>query len=131
MSASADRTMFLRRSLRLDAAASGVCGVILVVGAGPIARLFGFAPPALAFAVGAGLLVFAAALLWNAGRPRVSRTEAIVTVVLNAAWVLGSLVLIADGPLTLLGNLAVAAVAAAVALFAVLETVGLRRLREA
>jgi hypothetical protein len=41
--------------------------------------------------------------------------------------VVGSAVLIVDGPLTLIGNLAVAAVAAAVLLFAVLEVIGLRR----
>jgi hypothetical protein len=40
-------------------------------------------------------------------------------------------VLILDGPLTLVGNLVVGAVAVAVLLFAVLEIVGLRRLREA
>jgi len=45
--------------------------------------------------------------------------------------VLGSIALVVDGPLTLLGNLAVTAVAAAVVLFATLETVGLRRLRQA
>ena len=39
--------------------------------------------------------------------------------------------LLLAGPLTLLGNLAVAAVAAAVLLFAMLEAVGLRRLRQA
>jgi hypothetical protein len=49
-------------------------------------------------------------------------------VVLNVAWVLGS-VLIVDGPLTLVGDVAVAAIAAAVLLFTVLEIIGLRRLR--
>jgi len=77
--------------------------------------------------VGALLVVFAAALLWNASRPRISRTEVITAVVLNIGWVVGSAVLIVDGPLTLIGNLAVAAVAAAVLLFAVLEIIGLRR----
>jgi hypothetical protein len=51
-------------------------------------------------------------------------------VVLNAGWVIGSAVVILAGPLTLIGNLAVAALAAAVLLFAVLEVVGLTRLRE-
>jgi hypothetical protein len=81
--------------------------------------------------VGAGLLVYAAALLWNAARATISRGEALLAVVLNAGWVAGSAVLIVDGPLTLVGNLAVGAVAGAVLLFAVLEIVGLRRLRAA
>jgi len=45
--------------------------------------------------------------------------------------VAGSAVVILDGPLTALGNLAVAAVAVAVLLFAILEAVGLARLRQA
>ncbi len=50
--------------------------------------------------------------------------------VLNAGWVLGSALVILAGPLTPVGNLAAAAVAAAVVLFVVLEVVGLTRLRE-
>jgi hypothetical protein len=81
--------------------------------------------------VGAGLLVYAAALLWNAARATVSRGEVQLAVVLNAGWVVGSAVLMVDGSLTLVGTLAVGVVAAAVLLFAVLEIVGLRRLRAA
>jgi hypothetical protein len=131
MNTLADRTTFLRRSLQLDGIASGLCGALLLLAAGPIAALIGLPGPGLARAAGAGLLVFAAALLWNAARATVSRGEALGTVVLNVAWVLGSAIVIVDGPLTLVGNLAVAAVAAAVVLFTVLEIVGLRRLRAA
>jgi len=45
--------------------------------------------------------------------------------------VLGSIAVIEFGPLTTVGNLAVAAVALAVLVFAILEVVGLRRLQEA
>jgi hypothetical protein len=128
MNTPTDRTTFLRRSLQLDGIASGLCGALLLLTAGPISALIGLPNPGLARAVGAGLLVFAAALLWNAARPSISRGEAVGTVVLNVAWVLGSALVVVDGPLTLVGNLAVVAVAAAVVLFTVLEIVGLRRL---
>ena len=121
-----DHMTFLRRSLQLDGIASGLCGLVLVGGAGPVSTLIGLSTPFLARAVGAGLLVYAAALLWNASRSRVSRGEVVTAVVLNAAWVLGSAAVIADGPLNAIGNLAVGAVAAAVLLFAILEVVGLR-----
>jgi hypothetical protein len=124
-----DHATFLRRSLQLDGVASGLCGLLLLLAAGPFSTLAGLPGPGIARAVGAGLLVFAAALLWNAARTSVSGGQALLTVVLNAGWVVGSALLIVDGPLTLLGNLAVGAVAAAVLLFAVLEIVGLRRLR--
>ena len=130
MNANTDRASFLRRSLQLDGIASGLCGVLLVAAASPISAVIGLAEPGIAQVVGALLVVYAAALLWNGARATVSRAEAVAAVVLNAGWVIGSAVVILAGPLTLIGNLAVAAVAAAVLLFAVLEVVGLTRLRE-
>jgi hypothetical protein len=127
----ADHSRFLRRSLQLDGVASGLCGAVLLFAAQPISTLFGLSTSGVARVVGGLLLVYAAALLWNASRLTVSRGETLLAVVLNAAWVLGSLVVVVDGPLTLIGNAAVAAVAAAVLGFAVLEVLGLRRLREA
>ena len=124
-----DNTTFLRRSLPLDGAASGLTGALLVLAAPPISRFIGLSAPGIARAVGVGLLIFAVALLWNASRPAPSRGEAVLAVAFNAVWVVGSLVLIVDGPLTLLGAGAVAAVAAAVLGFSVLEVIGLRRLR--
>ncbi len=130
MNANTDRASFQRRSLQLDGIASGLCGVLLVAAASPISAVIGLAEPGIAQVVGALLVVYAAALLWNGERATVSRAEALAAVVLNAGWVIGSAVVILAGPLTLIGNLAVAAVAAAVLLFAVLEVVGLTRLRE-
>lgn len=130
MNVNTDRTRFLRRSLQLDGIASGLCGVLLVAAASPISAVIGLAEPGIARVVGALLVVYAAALLWNGERATVSRAEAVAAVVLNAGWVIGSAVVILAGPLTLIGNLAVAARAAAVLLFAVLEVVGLTRLRE-
>ena len=127
----ADETSFLRRSLQLDGVASALCGVLLLAAAGPMAPVMGLGGPGIARAVGALFVVFAVAVLWNAARATVSRGGALAAVVLNAAWVLGSAVVIVDGPLTALGNAAVAAVAAAVLLFTVLEAVGLARLRQA
>jgi len=122
---------FLRRSLQIDGVASGLCGVLLLAGAGPLSSLMGLAGPGIARTVGALFVVYAAALLWNGARATVSRGGALTGVVLNGAWVAGSAVVILDGPLTALGNLAVAAVAVAVLLFAILEAVGLARLRQA
>jgi hypothetical protein len=124
-----DSTTFLRRSLQLDGVASGLTGLLLLVAAGPISTLIGVSAPVVARIVGAGLVAFAAALVWNARRATIARGEVVLTVALNVAWVVGSAVLIVLGPLTLLGNLAVAAVAAAVLGFTVLEVVGLRRVR--
>ncbi len=122
---------FLRRSLQLDGVASGLTGVLLLVAAGPVSSLIGNAPPGVARVLGALLVVYAAALLWNARRASVARGGVVGAVLLNIGWVIGSIVLIAFGPLTTLGNVAVAAVAVAVLSFTVLEIVGLRRLSAA
>ena len=125
-----DSARFLRHSLRLDGIASGLTGALLLFGAGPVSALIGLSTPGVARVVGAGLVLYAAALLWNAGRSRVGRAETVAVVVLNAAWVLGSIAVIELGMLTPLGNIAVAAVALAVLAFAILEVIGLRRLHE-
>jgi hypothetical protein len=122
---------FLRRSLQLDGVASGLTGVLLLVAAGPVSSLIGNAAPGVARVLGALLVVYAAALLWNARRASVARGGVVGAVLLNIGWVIGSIVLIAFGPLTTLGNVAVAAVAVAVLSFTVLEIVGLRRLSAA
>lgn len=123
-----DSATFLRRSLQLDGVASGLTGVLLLVAAGPVSTLIGNAAPGIARVIGALLVVYAAALLWNARRATVARGEVALAVVLNIGWVVGSLALIVLGPLTVLGNVAVAAVAVAVLGFTLLEIVGLRRL---
>ena len=125
-----DRTTFLRRSLQLDGVASGLCGVLLLAAAPPISALMGLGDPSIARVVGTLLMIYAAALLYNAARATVSRAEAVGAVVLNVGWVVGSALVILAGPLTMIGNLAVAAVAAAVLLFTMLEVVGLTRVRE-
>jgi len=127
MSPKTDPPTCLRRSLQLDGIASGLCGVLLLAGAWPISALMGLAGPGITRVVGVLLTVYAAALLYNAARATVRRSEAVAAVVLNAGWVLGSALLILAGALTPVGNLAVAA---AVLLFAMLEVVGLTRLRE-
>jgi hypothetical protein len=121
-----DHTGFLRRSLQLDGIASGLTGALLLFGAGPVSARIGLTAPGIARVIGALLAIYAAALLWNASRATVSRGEALAAVVLNAVWVLGSMAVIEFGPLTTLGNVAVAAIALAVLAFAVLETIGLR-----
>jgi hypothetical protein len=131
MTTQTDRATLLRWSLKLDAIASGLCGLVLVLAPEPAAALLGLPAPGVLLTVGAPLLLYAAGLLWNATRATVSGREALLAVILNGAWVAGSFLLIAAGSLTALGNLAVAAVAVAVLGFAVLQAVGLRKLREA
>ncbi|MEM7311386.1 MAG: hypothetical protein AAF682_32275 [Planctomycetota bacterium] len=123
-----DRFLLLRRALLGNAAFSTACGLLLALGGGALAPVFG--APALALrAVGLVLLPFAYGLWQNARRAEVHRAEAWTAVVLDAGWVAGSAALVALElwPLTFAGTWAVVAVADVVLLFAVLQALGLRR----
>lgn len=117
----------LRPALLLDAAATGATGLLLAVGAGPLAPVLGL-PTELLRAAGVVLLPFAAALAWLATRPVVMRRAVWVIVVANLLWAVDSaLLLLGDwfDP-TLLGHAFVSAQALIVALFAGLQWAALR-----
>lgn len=123
-----DGGRLLRRALRTDAAASGALGVLALAAAPALVDLLGPPAPVLV-GVGAFLVVFAAGLLVLAARPQVPRPAAWAVVLGNAAWVAGSVLatVVAGSSLTALGVAVVLAQAAAVAVFADLQWLGLRR----
>ena len=79
--------------------------------------------------VGALLLVYAAAVLLNARRVTVCQTEASLAVLLNIAWVVGSVGLLFVGSLSTVGNWTVTIAANIVLLFAAFQFYAIRRLR--
>ena len=134
-SANENRDGLLRLALKLDALASGALGVLILLAAGtvvgdgrPFVLLLG-AP--LTLLVPAGLFLVAyAAFVWIVGtRGRINRTAAWSVAAVNVLWVLASVALLVAGwfPLTALGVAFVLAQAAAVALFAALQLLGLQR----
>ena len=134
-----NRDGFLRLALKLDAAASGAVGVLMLLAAGmvvgnerPFVNLLG-TPVALLASAGLFLVAFAV-FVWISGtRRRISGTAARTVVAINALWVLASVAIVATGsfPLTALGVLFILVQAAAVTLFAALQVFGLRRGRPA
>lgn len=128
MTPTTDFARLLRITLRVDAAASGVSGAGLLALPGLHEDLFGF-PAALALPTGLFLLLFAVALWVTAARRTINPRAVAAIIALNGLWVAGSVVVIVTGlpPLTTLGIGYVALQAVAVAVFAELEFVGLRR----
>lgn len=132
-----NRRGFLRLALKLDAIATGAVGVLLllaaatVVGDGrPFVRLLGMSI-SLLVSVGLFLVVFAA-FVWVVGsRRRVGRPAAREVIAINAVYAVGCVVVVAAGwfSLTAFGVAFVLVQAAAVALFAALKFLGLRRSR--
>lgn len=119
----------LRAYLNLDAAASGLLGLLLaVLGWGVLVDLLGY-PAGLLVPVGAFLVGYAAWLRYLATRPAVSRAGASVVIVGNLLWVAASVVLVVAGWFgpTALGVAFVLVQAVAVAGFASLQYSGLRK----
>lgn len=119
---------FLRRALLADAALSGATGVLMAVAAVPLAGVTGL-PEALFRWAGLILLPFAALVAVLGTRERPARAAVLAVVVINALWVIDSVLLLVLGWFepTALGVAFVAAQAIAVAAFAEAQAIGLRR----
>jgi hypothetical protein len=121
-------TPFLRNVLMLDALVSGAAAILMMAGGsllGPLLQL----PASLMFWAGLALVPWVALLVAVARRSEVSRMVMIDIVAINALWVVASFGLLVSGAVSpnLFGIVFVAAQALAVALFAELQFVGLRR----
>ena len=127
----AGQSAFLRRSLRANGAFSLATGLAMVIGCKPLSNLIGMSHPWVLAGIGVSLVAFAAGLLLNARRVSVDEREAMTAIILDFGWVVGSVVLILIGVLNATGNWTVAVVADLVFVLAILQTVGLRRVRRA
>ena len=121
-------TNLLRRVLFADAAISGVSGLLLLFGADFLSRAFDVPAEFLRYA-GVSLVPFTAFVLFVATRGNIARASVWTIIVLNVAWVLGSFALLmVDGiDPNGIGVAFIVAQAVAVAAFAEIQYVGLRR----
>jgi hypothetical protein len=119
---------FLRYALLADAVASGATGLLMIAGADALTGLLGL-PVALMREAGLLLVPYVALVAFVGSRATISRRAVQAIVALNALWVLGSVAVLVAAPIapTALGYAFVIAQAAAVAVFAELQVIGLRR----
>jgi hypothetical protein len=118
----------LRYILAADALATGATALLLVAGAGLLAGLLGLPVELLRYA-GLLLIPFVAFVTYTAMHVPIARGSVWMIVALNAAWVIASVALLVSGLVvpTVLGYVFVLMQALAVAVFAELQLVGLRR----
>ena len=118
----------LRKALLADALLSGITGLVLLLAAGPLAIPAGL-PVGLLRWSGIILIPFATFVAWLGTRERVQRPLVFAVVACNALWALDSVLLLVTGWVepTILGEVFVLGQAAAVAVLAELEFIGLRR----
>lgn len=121
----------LRRVLQANMVFSGLSGLLLAVGAGPLSRWLGIPAVWLLVVIGVGLLGFAWQLFQTAKQSPVDLRQANAILFMDIAWVIGSALLLFTGwvSFTTAGWWAVLLVADAVAAFAIVEFVGIRRVR--
>ncbi|MDP1967401.1 MAG: hypothetical protein Q8K93_34955 [Reyranella sp.] len=138
MTASSDR--LLRRTLWGNAAFSVISGAVLAAFAGPFARAATDAPVsvlgldlAILFELlGVGVVAFGALCAWIASRPELPQGLARFIFAADLAWVAGSvLVLALPASWTTAGIAGIVVLALIVADLAILEYLGLRKMRAA
>jgi hypothetical protein len=132
-SKSIDSTL-LRRSLQINAVFSGVSGIAAALAAQPISNFIGThsAGTAHIFNLGITLLIFAAFLIYTAARQIINERFALTAIIMDYGWVIGSVaILMMDVfSLSLAGKILVGIIALLVLDFAILQTLGLQRMRK-
>lgn len=121
-------SLFLRRVLQLDAAATGATGVLLLGGTSLLHGLLNLPVPLMTYA-GIFCVAWAVTLGLASVRKQLSRSFVWTIIWANAFWTLGSIALLVSGYVapTLLGYTFVIAQALAVGVFAELQYVGLTK----
>mgnify|MGYP000022790557 CR=1 FL=1 len=121
-------SIFLRRTILLDAVASGAMGLLLAPGADLLTPLLGL-PGILLRESGLFLIVYAALIGWLGTRAQMPRFAVMAVIAGNVMWTIGSVALLVSGAAapSMLGIVFVAMQAAAVAVFAELQIIGLKR----
>jgi len=117
----------LRYSLRGNAAFSTLSGLASLVFATPLASALGSSPPLPLQIIGAQLLGFAALLVWLASRPVIRPGFVWAVIAADLLWVVGTIPLVMSGQLTSAGNWTAGMIADVVALFALLQYLGVHR----
>lgn len=128
-----NRSHLLPRAMRANALFSTLSGISFLLAPGWLSRATGIEPAFVFTGLGVGLLVYAL-WLWLSTRGNVvSRRAALTAIAGDCLWVVASIVVLAGGflSLTTAGKWGLAIVADLVGVFAVIQFLGLRRMRNA
>ena len=125
-----ERQGLLKKALTGNAVFSVVSGVAILFANRWLVKFLGL-PDKVSLAIpGVSLIVYAAILWLNARRPKIKITDAWIAVIMDAVWVIGSYVLIFVVPFSVGGKWVVALVAELVLAFAIVQWLGIRKIRK-
>ena len=130
--ATEQRPSLLRRAMRGNAVFSAVSGLAFALFSSVLSTTLGIPWPGVLLAVGIVLIIYAIDLAWITSSERFDIRWGMAAVGLDIVWVLGSAVILMGGllPLTAVGWWVVAIAADIVLIFAVVQAVGIRRIRQ-
>ena len=124
-----DGQKLLRNSLIGNALFSMLSALAILASSGWLAQFIGLRDHIVLTILAIPLAAYAVILLINARRPKIKISDAWMAVILDAIWVIGSYTLIFIVPFSFGGKWLIAAVAEIVFVFAVLQSLGIRRIR--
>ena len=120
----------LKKALTGNAVFSILSGVAILAANRWLVKFLGLPEEASLAILGISLIVYAGILWLNARGPEIKITAAWIAILMDAAWVAGSYLLIFVVPLSVGGKWMVALVAELVLAFAILQWLGMRRIRK-
>lgn len=126
---SRERQQLLRMALMGNALFSTISGLTLVLAGHWVVRLLGLPQAVNLITMGISLLTFAIVLMAFARKKPIKLLDAWIAVILDLAWVIGSYPLLFVVPFSTGGKWIVGIVAEVVMLFALLQWLGIRRIR--
>jgi|SRR5215467_11223168 len=131
VASSSSGSNLLRNTLRANGIFCAFCGLLLAVGAEPIATFLGWSTFIPLIVIGVGLLLYAALLLRRVARAPVDARTGMFYVIADTTWVIASVILLLTNwvPFTIDGNWAIAIQAIIVAAFALLQFIGVKRIK--
>ncbi len=123
---------FLRRVLRGNAVFSTLAAAVFILAARPLSEFMGITPPVALIVLGLGLLPFAGFVYAVSKQEAINTRFVKIILVLDVVWVAASFALLLSGllPLATGGKWLIGLLAEVVAVFAILEFIGLRRLQK-
>lgn len=125
-----ERQGLLKKALTGNAVFSIVSGVAILFANRWLVKFLGLPEKVSLATLGISLIVFAGLLWLNARRSRIKISDAWVAVIMDSAWVVGSYTLIFVVPFSAGGKWIVALVAELVLAFAIVQWMGIRKIRK-
>jgi len=127
---SKERQQLLRMALMGNALFSTISGLALILAGQRVVRLLGLPKAVNLLTMGIGLLAFAVTLVIFARKNPIKVSDTWIAILLDLAWVIGSYPLLFVVPFSTTGKWIVGMVAEVVMLFALVQWLGIRRIRK-